>query len=60
MGEINAKEFKDFIGEDIRLTPVNVHNDTRVWDTVQFLMGSNTPERRRYIFDNLFVDNTDF
>lgn len=60
LGEINAKEFKDFIGEGIRLTPVNVHNDTRVWDTVQFLMGSNTPERRRYIFDNLFVDNTDF
>ena len=54
------KEFKDFIGEGIRLTPVNVHADTRVWDTVQFLMGSNTPERRRYIFDNLFVDNTDF
>ena len=60
LGEINAKEFKDFIGEGIRLTPVNVHADTRVWDTVQFLMGSNTPERRRYIFDNLFVDNTDF
>ena len=60
LGEINAKEFKDFIGEGIRLTPVDVHSDTRVWDTVQFLMGANTPERRRYIFDNLFVDNTDF
>ena len=59
LGEINAKEFKDFIGEGIRLTPVNVHNDTRVWDTVRFLMGANTPERRRYIFQNLFVDNTD-
>ena len=59
LGEINDQEFKDFIGEGIRLTPVNVHADTRVWDTVQFLMGANTPERRKYIFQNLFVDNTD-
>ncbi len=59
LGEINAKEFKDFIGEGIRLTPVNVHNDVCVDATLRFFMGSNTQERRQYILDNLVVDNTD-
>ena len=59
LGEINAKEFKDFIGEGIRLTPVNVHNDLYVQETLRFFMGANTQERRQYILDNLVVDNTD-
>lgn len=59
LGEINAKEFKDFIGEGIRLTPVNVHNDVYVQETLRFFMGANTTERRQYILDNLVVDNTD-
>lgn len=59
LGEINAKEFKDFIGEGIRLTPVNIHNDVYVQETLRFFMGANTSERRQYILDNLVVDNTD-
>ena len=59
LGEINAKEFKDFIGEGIRLTPVNIHNDVYVRETLSFFMGANTAERRQYILDNLVVDNTD-
>ncbi len=59
LGEINAKEFREFIGEDIRLTPVNVHHDVYVQETLRFLMGGNTTERRQHILDNLVVDNTD-
>lgn len=59
LGEINAKEFKDFIGDGIRLTPVNVHNDVYVQETLRFFMGANTQERRQYILSNLVVDNTD-
>ncbi len=59
LGEINAKEFKDFIGEGIRLTPVNVHNDIYVQESLRFFMGPNSPERRQYILSNLVVDNTD-
>lgn len=59
LGEINAKEFTDFIGEGIRLTPVNVHNDVYVQETMSFFMGANTADRRQYILNNLVVDNTD-
>ncbi len=59
LGEINAKEFSEFIGENIRLTPVNVHQDVYVQETLRFLMGGNTTERRQHILDNLVVDNTD-
>ncbi len=59
LGEINAKEFKSFIGDQIRLTPVNVHNDVYVQETLRFFMGTNTQERRQYILSNLVVDNTD-
>lgn len=59
LGEINPDEFKDFIGEGIRLTPVNVHNDIYVQETLRFFMGANTQERRQYILNNLVVDNTD-
>lgn len=59
LGEIDAKEFKNFIGDDIRLTPVNIHEDVYVQETMKFFMGSNTPERRQYILEHLEVDNTD-
>mgnify|MGYP002520808524 CR=1 FL=1 len=59
LGEINAPEFRDFIGENIRLTPVNIHNDIYVQETLRFFMGGNTPDRRQYILNNLVVDNTD-
>ncbi len=60
LGEINAKEFKTFIGEGIRLTPVDISQDIYTHETLRFLMGKNTPERRQHILNNLVVDNTDF
>ncbi|MGI6494816.1 MAG: toprim domain-containing protein [Kiritimatiellia bacterium] len=58
LGEINPGEFKDFIGKDMRLTPVDARRDTSIQSTLQFYMGSNTRERRQYIMDNLVIDET--
>ena len=60
LGELNAKEFKDFIGPEMRLTPVVCTEDTELEKTIKFYMGSNTPERQDYIKDNLFCDASDF
>ena len=53
LGELNAKEFKDFIGPDMRLTPVECEGDSQLDKTIEFYMGSNSPDRRGYIMDNL-------
>ena len=60
LGELNAKEFKDFIGPDMRLTPVVCTEDTELDKTIKFYMGNNTPERKDYIMDNLVCDASDF
>jgi topoisomerase-4 subunit B len=56
LGEISAGEFKDFIGEAIRLEPVtlaHLHNSDGLLD---FFMGKNTPERQDFIIKNLRVE----
>ena len=55
LGEIDAKEFKEFIGPHIRLTPVNATQDKAVDKTLEFFMGNNTPDRRDYIMDKLVI-----
>ena len=60
LGELNAKEFKDFIGPEMRLTPVVCTEDTELDKTIKFYMGNNTPERKDYIMDNLVCDASDF
>jgi len=56
LGEISAGEFKDFIGEDIRLDPVNLHHLCSSDELLSFFMGKNTPERQDFIIDNLRVE----
>jgi DNA gyrase subunit B/topoisomerase-4 subunit B len=56
LGEISPKEFEDFIGDSMRLTPVDVSQDHYVGETIEFYMGRNTPERRQYIMDHLVID----
>lgn len=56
LGEISPDEFGEFIGENIRLDPVVVGKDTNIKDILSYYMGSNTPERQRFIIDNLRVD----
>jgi topoisomerase-4 subunit B len=53
LGEINPSEFGQFIGEDMRLVPVQVGTLKTVPQVLGFYMGKNTPERRDYIMKNL-------
>jgi topoisomerase-4 subunit B len=56
LGEINPKEFGQFIGEHMHLVPVSVNTLRVVPQVLDFYMGKNTPERREYIMKNL-IDN---
>jgi topoisomerase-4 subunit B len=56
LGEISAGEFKDFIGENIRLEPVSLAHLHDSDDLLSFFMGKNTPERQDFIIDNLKVE----
>jgi topoisomerase-4 subunit B len=51
LGEISAGEFKDFIGENIRLEPVNLHHLCNSDELLSFYMGKNTPDRQEFIID---------
>ena len=53
LGEISPDEFKHFIGEDIRLDPVQMKKHESVSKMLEYYMGKNTPERREYIMNNL-------
>jgi topoisomerase-4 subunit B len=56
LGEISAGEFKDFIGENIRLEPVTMNHLANSDELLAFFMGKNTPERQDFIIDNLRVE----
>ena len=56
LGEISAGEFKGFIGDDIRLEPVNLNHLHNSDELLSFFMGKNTPERQDFIIDNLKVE----
>jgi topoisomerase-4 subunit B len=56
LGEINPKEFKQFMGADMRLIPVQIQSMGNVHKTLEFLMGKNTPERKKFIVNNLVAD----
>jgi topoisomerase IV subunit B len=56
LGEISAGEFKDFIGENIRLDPVNLHHLHSSEELLAFFMGKNTPDRQEFIIENLRVE----
>ncbi len=56
LGEISAGEFKDFIGENIRLEPVSLNHLYSSDELLAFYMGKNSPERQEFIIDNLKVE----
>ena len=56
LGEISPSEFKHFIGENIRLDPVVIGQDTPVQKLLDFYMGKNTPDRQQFIIENLKVE----
>jgi len=59
LGEISPDEFGNFIGQDMRLEPVLLDQDTSIAKLLSYYMGKNTPERQRFIIDNLRVEKDD-
>ena len=59
LGEISPDEFSHFIGEEIRIDPVVVGREANVQDMLSFFMGKNTPDRQKFIIDNLRVEKDD-
>ncbi len=53
LGEISPNEFGAFIGKDIRLEPIILKKDTTVNQLLTFYMGKNTPDRQKFIIENL-------
>ena len=59
LGEINPSEFKQFIGKEMRLSPVEYAPKSDASNILSFYMGKNTPERKDYIMENLVVSVED-
>jgi len=56
LGEISPNEFVHFIGDDIRLDPVMLDKEMSIEQMLQFYMGKNTPDRQKFIINNLKVE----
>jgi len=59
LGEISPGEFGEFIGEDIRLEPVIMNDNTKIIDVLTYYMGKNTPARQEFIIDNLKIESNE-
>jgi topoisomerase-4 subunit B len=56
LGEISPDEFGTFIGENIKLEPVILAKDFTIQQLLSYYMGKNTPERQKFIIDNLIIE----
>ncbi|MBM1106913.1 type IIA DNA topoisomerase subunit B [Aurantibacter crassamenti] len=56
LGEISPDEFVHFIGTDIRLEPVMLDKAMSIEELLSFYMGKNTPDRQKFIIENLKVE----
>ena len=56
LGEISPNEFVHFIGDDIRLDPVMLDKEMSIEKMLAFYMGKNTPDRQKFIIENLKVE----
>ncbi|WP_423999665.1 DNA topoisomerase IV subunit B [Maribacter sp. IgM3_T14_3] len=56
LGEISPDEFRHFIGDDIRLEPIMLDKAMSIEELLSFYMGKNTPDRQKFIIDNLKVE----
>ena len=56
LGEISPDEFREFIGERMRLDRVRITKDDPIHDLLEFYMGKNTFERQGFIIDNLRIE----
>ncbi|MFN4972587.1 MAG: DNA topoisomerase IV subunit B [Bacteroidota bacterium] len=56
LGEISPEEFGLFIGEDMRLQPVILRQDTPIPKLLEYFMGKNTIDRQNFIIENLKIE----
>lgn len=56
LGEISPDEFKNFIGEDMRIEPVIIGGGQSITDLLSYFMGKNTQDRQDFIINNLKVE----
>ena len=56
LGETSPSEFKNFIGDQIRLEPIILNKKSKIQDLLTFYMGKNTPDRQEFIIDKLRVE----
>ena len=56
LGEISPKEFSQFIGDDIRLSPITLKKYDNIEKLLTFYMGKNTPDRQEFIVENLRIE----
>lgn len=56
LGEISPDEFKNFIGNNIRLDPVLMKKHESMTQMLEFYMGKNTPDRQEFIIENLYIE----
>lgn len=56
LGEISPNEFRAFISEGMRLSPVHIDDIHEVPHILKFYMGKNTPKRREYILNHLEIE----
>ncbi len=56
LGEISPDEFKNFIGENMRLDPVLLTKETSIKSLLEFYMGKNTPQRQEFIIEKLRIE----
>ena len=56
LGEISPDEFREFIGEGMRLDRVRLTKDDPIHDMLEFYMGKNSYERQGFIIDNLRIE----
>ena len=56
LGEISPDEFKNFIGQDMRLEKVTLNKSDQVAEMLEYYMGKNTMERQNFIIDNLVIE----
>ncbi|MCL4148457.1 UNVERIFIED_CONTAM: hypothetical protein GTU68_002135 [Idotea baltica] len=56
LGEISPDEFANFIGDSIRLDPIMLDKEMSIEQLLTFYMGKNTPDRQKFIINNLKVE----
>ncbi len=56
LGEISPDEFKNFIGDGIRLEEVTLRKTDQVKELLEYYMGKNTMERQNFIINNLVIE----